>query len=108
MLENFKDCYAAVIESNHDLDMLRRGSYPIELKQRISSKYGHLSNADCATLACHLYKHGTRHIMLAHLSEENNDPELAYNETFCALADEGVNLKVANPAAPVWLIGGQD
>jgi phosphoribosyl 1,2-cyclic phosphodiesterase len=88
--------------------MLRRGPYPIELKQRISSKYGHLSNTDCAALASYLYKNGTRHIMLAHLSEENNDPQLAYNETFCALADEGVNLKVANPAAPVWLIGGQD
>ena len=46
--------------------------------------------------------------MLAHLSEENNDPALAYNETFCALADDSVNLKVAHPAAPVWLIGQEE
>lgn len=108
MLENFKDCYAAVIESNHDLDMLRRGPYPIELKQRISSEYGHLSNADCAALARYLYKNGTRNIMLAHLSEENNTPALAFNETFCALDDESVNLKVACPATPVWLVGSED
>ena len=108
MLENFKGCYAAVIESNHDLDMLTRGPYPIELKQRISSRYGHLSNADCAALACFLYENGTRNIMLAHLSEENNTPELAFNETFCALADESVNLKIAEPASPVWLVGQEE
>lgn len=108
MLENFKDCYAAVIESNHDIDMLVRGPYPIELKNRIRSEYGHLSNADCARLASHLYSHGTRNIMLAHLSEENNTPALAFNETFRALADDSVNLKVAEPSTPVWLIGGQN
>ena len=105
MLDGFKGCYAAVIESNHDLDMLRRGPYPIELKERISSKYGHLSNTDCAALATYIYEQGTRNIMLAHLSEENNTPELAFNETFSALADESVNLKVAAPASPVWLVG---
>ena len=85
--------------------MLRRGPYPIELKERISSKYGHLCNADCATLARFLYENGTRNIMLAHLSEENNTPKLAFDQTFCALSDESVNLKVAAPATPVWLIG---
>ena len=105
---NLKDCYAAVIESNHDMEMLLRGPYPIELKNRISSEYGHLSNADCARLASHLYEHGTRNIMLAHLSEENNTPTLAYAETYSALADDSVNLKVAKPASPVWLIGGED
>jgi hypothetical protein len=46
--------------------------------------------------------------MLAHLSEENNTPALAFNETFRALADDSVNLKVAEPSTPVWLIGGQN
>lgn len=108
MLGNFKHCYAAIIESNHDLDMLRRGPYPIELKERISSKNGHLSNADCAMFARFLYENGTRNVMLAHLSEENNTPELAFNQTFCALSDKSVNLKVAAPAAPVWLLGQED
>ncbi|MBE6584791.1 MAG: MBL fold metallo-hydrolase [Ruminococcaceae bacterium] len=108
MLESFKNCYAAIIESNHDPVMLRKGPYPLELKQRISGGYGHLSNPECAKLACHLYSHGTRNIMLAHLSEENNTPELARGETSFALADESVNLKVADQNVPVWLVGQED
>ena len=104
MHENLKGCFAVVIESNHDLDMLRNGSYPPELKQRIRSKKGHLSNPDCAALAASLCTSGTKHIMLAHLSEENNDPELAYNETLAAIADGTVTLKVAAQDEPVWLL----
>ncbi len=108
MLENLSGCYAAVIESNHDLEMLENGPYPYELKQRIASKHGHLSNTDCATLASQLYEGGTRHIMLAHLSEENNLPELAYNEVFAAIADPRVNLKVARQDESVWLVDGNE
>lgn len=106
MRENLLGCSAVVIESNHDLQMLADGPYPYDLKQRIRSKKGHLSNTDCAALASELYESGTRHIMLAHLSEENNLPELAFNEVLTAIADESVNLKVARQDAPVWLIGG--
>ncbi len=108
MLENLEGCHAVVIESNHDPEMLKNGPYPYELKKRIASKYGHLSNADCATLASRLYEGGTRHIMLAHLSEENNLPELAYNEVFTAIADPTVNLRVAEQNAPVWLLDGSE
>ena len=104
MRENLSGCFAAVIESNHDIDMLRDGPYPVELKQRIRSKKGHLSNVDCAELATLLCESGTKHIMLAHLSEENNLPELAYNETLSAIADEAVTLKVASQDEVVWLI----
>lgn len=106
MRENLLGCRAAVIESNHDIGMLENGPYPYELKVRISSKRGHLSNVDCAALAAELYESGTKHIMLAHLSEENNLPELAFNESFAAIADGGFNLKVARQDEPVWLIGG--
>mgnify|MGYP003301860347 CR=1 FL=1 len=105
MLENLTGCFAAVIESNHDVQMLTDGPYPYELKQRIRSKRGHLSNAECAALASHLCENGTKHIMLAHLSEENNLPSLAYNEVFTAIADENYDLKVANQETAVWLIG---
>ncbi len=98
-------CHAVIIESNHDIDMLRAGPYPIDLKERIRSKYGHISNAECAELARHLYIHGTRNIMLAHLSEENNTPKAAFDQTFSALADDTVNLKVADRQSPVWLLG---
>ena len=108
MRENLSGCYAAVIESNHDLEMLENGPYPYELKRRIASKNGHLSNSDCATLAAQLYEGGTRHIMLAHLSEENNLPSLAYNEVLAAIADPKVNLKVARQDESVWLVGGDD
>ena len=106
MRENLLGCEAVVIESNHDPIMLAEGPYPYELKQRIKSKHGHLSNPDCAALAAELYESGTKHIMLAHLSEENNLPEIAYNEVFTAIADESFDLKVAKQDAPVWLIGG--
>ena len=106
MRENFSGCFAAVIESNHDVDMLMNGPYPYDLKLRIRSDHGHLSNTDCAALAASLYEGGTRHIMLAHLSEENNDPNLAYNEVFSAIASSAVNLKVAAQDTPVWLLDG--
>ena len=106
MRENLSGCRAVVIESNHDITMLAEGPYPYELKQRIRSKKGHLSNADCAALAAELYESGTKHIMLAHLSEENNLPELAFNEVFSAIADEDFDLKVAKQDEPVFLIGG--
>jgi phosphoribosyl 1,2-cyclic phosphodiesterase len=106
MTENALGCFAAVIESNHDVEMLMNGPYPYELKKRIRSKHGHLSNSDCAILAANLAEHGTKHILLAHLSEENNDPNLAYNEVLSAIADTSVNLMVASQYEPVWLLGG--
>ena len=106
MRKNLTGCIAVVIESNHDLDMLRDGPYPPELKDRIRSNKGHLSNPDCAAFAASLCESGTKHIMLAHLSEENNDPALAYNETLAAIADDTVNLRVASQDETVWLIGG--
>ena len=104
MRENLTGCFAVVIESNHDVDMLREGPYPVELKQRIRSNRGHLSNPDCAALAAFLCESGTEHVMLAHLSEENNLPDLAYNETLCAIANDAVNLKVARQDEVVWLL----
>ena len=69
-----------LIESNHDIDRLKKGPYPYMLKERILSDNGHLSNSDCAYTIKKLYEYGTRHFLLAHLSKENNLPELALNE----------------------------
>lgn len=104
MRENLKGCHAVVMESNHDVEMLMCGPYPYDLKRRIRSKEGHLSNADCAAFACELCESGTEHIMLAHLSEENNLPTLAYNEVYGAIGREGFDLKVAKQDEAVWLI----
>lgn len=70
-------CRAVIIESNHSVDMLKCGPYPYELKKRIMSRFGHLSNDDCARTIQHLAASGTSHFMLAHLSEENNRAEYA-------------------------------
>lgn len=66
-----------VLESNHDVDMLRSGPYPLSLKHRILSCDGHLSNADCAKTLAHLASCGLRCAVLAHISEHNNTPLMA-------------------------------
>ena len=58
--------------------MLMMGSYPYALKKRVMSEVGHLSNEDAANFCVELIKEGTERILLAHLSKENNFPELAY------------------------------
>ncbi len=90
-------CDAVVLESNHDIDMLLCGIYPEVLKQRIFSRRGHLSNPDSAAFAAHLSATGTRSLMLAHLSRENNRPELAYDECLCAVGNDAVQICVASP-----------
>ncbi len=108
MREALDGCFAVVIESNHDIEMLKNGPYPPELKQRIGSKHGHLSNKDSANLISKLCQSGTRYVMLAHLSEENNLPELAFDAAFSAISDEGVALKVAQQDMAVWLLEGEN
>lgn len=91
-------CDAVILESNHDPEMLHTGPYPYPLKQRIFSRYGHLSNPDCAALSARLCKAGTKSLMLAHLSQENNTPELAFSVCRDALSEfENIHLCVARP-----------
>lgn len=101
---NLLGCEAVVLESNHDIDMLLTGPYPRELKMRVASKRGHLSNSECAELATELAANGTRAIMLAHLSKENNDPSLALDLTESAVSGMGVSVAVAHPDEPRELI----
>ncbi len=102
--EGLCGCDAVILESNHDLEMLRTGPYPYDLKQRIASRRGHLSNPDSAELAACLCAEGTRGLMLAHLSQENNDPALAYDACFCAVGDDRVTIAVAAPDAVTELV----
>ena len=97
-------CETVVLESNHDVDMLMSGPYPYELKRRILSKRGHLSNRECADFAAELCANGTKNLMLAHLSEENNRPDIVYDEVFASVADETVNLKIAEQNECVILL----
>ena len=98
-------CETVVLESNHDVDMLMDGPYPYDLKLRIRGKRGHLSNRECADLCADLAEQGARRFLLAHLSEENNHPDLAFDETFSALAGYETTLRVAAPDEITMLVG---
>ena len=75
--EHIRGCDILMIESNHDLEMLRVGSYPWSVKQRILSRVGHLSNEALAEFLSKDYDGRAEFVILAHLSEENNHPERA-------------------------------
>lgn len=79
-----------VLESNHDIGMLNNGPYPYPLKRRILSDKGHLSNLACADELYGLANAGTMRFVLAHLSSENNTPELAYQTALCSLSLAGL------------------
>lgn len=79
---------ALLIESNHDVNMLQAGPYPYYLKRRILGDHGHLSNENAGRLLNHLLHDRLKHILLGHLSKENNYEALAY-ETVKLEIDEG-------------------
>jgi phosphoribosyl 1,2-cyclic phosphodiesterase len=70
-------CDALVLECNHDMDMLAYSDYPYSLKQRIAGRYGHLCNEDAAALLAALDNSRLKHVIAAHLSQQNNLPEKA-------------------------------
>jgi phosphoribosyl 1,2-cyclic phosphodiesterase len=70
-------CEALVLECNHDAEMLRNGLYPASLKQRVGGRFGHLNNQQSAELLARLDNTRLQHIVAAHLSQQNNLPELA-------------------------------
>lgn len=85
----------AILESNHDVDRLRSGPYPYYLKARILGDGGHLSNETAAEFAVKLAQSGASRILLAHLSKENNTPELALNAVSAALTAAGCETELA-------------
>ena len=85
---------AVILESNYDPDMLRAGPYPYELKKRIASRHGHLSNEDAGHVAAELVRNGTSQIILGHLSKENNFPELALRSCELILQMAGIEPQV--------------
>ncbi|WP_044975647.1 MBL fold metallo-hydrolase [Ruminococcus sp. HUN007] len=90
-----------LLESNYDEDMMLFGRYPRQLKQRICSERGHLSNDASSDQAFRLVRHGTKNLILGHLSEENNTPELAESAVTGRLSgfvrDRDYFLMVAKP-----------
>lgn len=81
-----------VLEANYDEEMLKSGSYPEFLKERVSSRSGHLSNRDAAEFLAVHYTPGLKDVWLCHLSRDNNHPELAYKTVDLRLFQEGIKV----------------
>ena len=97
---------ALILESNHDLNMLRSGPYPWPLKQRVASRHGHLSNREAAEGISELDTHHMQWLVLYHLSRTNNMPALALESAAEALSRNGspAQLCVANQFEPTpWM-----
>jgi phosphoribosyl 1,2-cyclic phosphodiesterase len=94
--EHLKHCALLILEANHDPHMLENGPYPWPLKQRIKGRTGHLSNTSSKILLKELQHEKLQHVILAHLSEVNNTPQLAYAEVATALTRCSAQLYVAD------------
>jgi phosphoribosyl 1,2-cyclic phosphodiesterase len=107
VMHRLKGCDVIVLESNHDLEMLKVGPYPWHLKQRIMSRQGHLSNDIVGRFLGEEFDGKAQHIILAHLSENNNHPDIARMVAAQSLEPRGFNLgnlQVASKASPSPLI----
>lgn len=92
ILDHIKDSNLILLESNHDVGMLQAGAYPYYLKQRILSDNGHLSNELAAKALLGTYHENLEHVVLGHLSRENNFPDLAYITTKNKLEANGIEV----------------
>jgi len=95
VIEYLRDTHVLLIESNHDLEMLKNGRYHADLKERVAGNRGHLSNAAAGRLIIEVAWDGLKHVVLGHLSEENNRPMLAYDTVGRILDAHNVNVKLA-------------
>jgi len=105
LIHHFKQCHAAFLEANYDEELLEKGSYPFHLKRRIRGGYGHLSNTQALSLFIDHKPANMTHLLLAHLSKDNNCPKLVYN-LFNTHA-RGAEIIVASryEETPVYYIG---
>ncbi|BDU78788.1 MBL fold metallo-hydrolase [Mesoterricola sediminis] len=99
--DHCRDLDLLVLEANHDVVMLREGDYPPALKARILSRVGHLSNEAMADLLARVNAPALRTVVLAHLSEHNNLPDLARLAAEAVLAGSGTRLLVASQTVPL-------
>lgn len=89
--DNIIDSDIILLESNHDVNMLRMGPYPYKLKLRVLGENGHLSNEDCGSAIVSLLKNDKKkQIVLGHLSGTNNHPDLAYQTVVDVLSENGI------------------
>jgi phosphoribosyl 1,2-cyclic phosphodiesterase len=106
MLQKFKQSSSVILESNHDEEMLLNGPYPWHLKQRVKSREGHLSNMQAVGVITQILHPGLKNIILAHISEQNNKPEIAFNcmSNYLKMMNHDSQLLVSNQYEPTPLI----
>ncbi len=90
LLSCLEDSDLLLLESNHDVEMLKFGRYPWHLKRRIAGNHGHLSNDAAGEVIAYMAEKGTKHFLLGHLSKENNFPDLAYQTVYNALCQKSL------------------
>ncbi len=100
LIRHLKGCAHISIEANYDAKRLAMGPYPVNLKSRISSRGGHLSNRQAADLLAEVLTPATKSIVLCHLSEQNNAPHLAESEVLYQIEDWGGDLRIAGAKGP--------
>jgi phosphoribosyl 1,2-cyclic phosphodiesterase len=96
MVAMLDGCDGLVLECNHDVEMLRNGSYPWALKQRVGGRLGHLDNRAAASLLEQMDRRRLQHVVAAHLSEQNNTPDLARAALAGALGCQAQDVAVAD------------
>lgn len=106
-IHSFAHCDMLLLESNHDTQLLRTGPYPWSVKQRVAGPNGHLSNAECALMARESVHRGLRHLVLCHLSQVNNRPDIALRTIRTALRGAGFRgtIQAAPQHSPMTLGG---
>lgn len=93
VIEHIRHSDAIILESNHDVTMLKNGTYPANLKERILGNYGHISNEISAKLLACVMNNKLKNVFLAHISKENNTPDLAYLTVKNTLDEFGIKVK---------------
>ena len=110
VLRHVSRAESVILESNHDVTLLETGEYPDDLKRRIRSRSGHLSNEQCDENLVRLVGAGVKRILLGHISPENNDPRLALQAAILALDKAGKKVDFIDAAPrlePMVLLGGE-
>jgi len=105
VLEQLAECGTLLLECNHDPAMLAASTYPPFLKRRVGGAYGHLANEAAAAIAQAIRPRGLKQVVAAHLSEQNNRPELARLALAAAMGCGEADIQVADgPRGCGWLV----
>jgi len=96
VVERYRDCDALLLECNHDVDMLEQGPYPWPLKRRVGGIHGHLNNGQAADLLGAIELGRLQHLIVCHISEQNNLPALAVDAVSEPLAAWSGDMHVAD------------